>query len=88
MAHWSSSIAQIINSYHDILEDDPTPLGRVVTPEVIDRNLSRAYFDGVAQEQGCVGGGDILLHKYENHYFRIQMGLGIGTNTFAKLITL
>jgi len=51
MANWPSSITKIINAYHDIPEDDHTPPGHVVALEVIDRNLSWAYFDGAAQDQ-------------------------------------
>lgn len=86
MALWSSIITKIITSYHEIPNEDNTPIGRLISPETIDQYIPWAYFDGTAQAQGCAGG--ILLHKTENHRYKIQMGLVLGTNKFAELISL
>ena len=84
------SIAQIINAFHEILDDEHTPTVQTVMPEAINRNQTWAYFDGSTQEQGLGGGGlgGILLHLSDNHYYHVQMGLGVGNNNFAELISL
>lgn len=35
-----------------------------------------------------VGGGGFILYLSEQHYFKVKMGLGVGTNNFEKFITL
>lgn len=56
----------------------------MVSLEHIYFSIPWAYFNGVAQ--GC--GGGILLHLFEFHHFKIQIGLEVGTNNFAELISL
>ena len=40
-----------------------------------------AYFDVSSQENGC--GAGILLHLYDDNFFKIQIGLGIRTNNYG-----
>lgn len=58
---------------------------RNIETEVIIKSIPWAYFDGSAQDVGC-GGGEVL-HISETHSYKIQMGLGRGTNNYAKLVT-
>lgn len=58
---------------------------RRIEAEVIDHSLPWAYFDGSAQELGC--GGGAILHLSDTHSFKIQMGLGRGTNNYAEFLT-
>lgn len=82
IVRWQSSIAKIVATYHEIPKENHTPVGRVVSPESIDRNIPWPFFDGAAQAQGCRGG--ILLQKTENHHYKIQMGLGMGTKNYSN----
>lgn len=55
-------------------------------PLHIDKCTPWAFFDGAAQQQGC--GGGFILYISEQHFYRVRMGLGTGSNNFAELITL
>ena len=52
--------------------------------ENINTSMPWAYFDGSTQEIGC--GGRAILHLSETHSFKIQMGLGRGTNNYVELL--
>ena len=49
----------------------------------IDRTSPWAYFDGATQNNSCGGGAVLFLS--ESHYFVMYMGLGEGTNNFARV---
>ena len=55
----------------------------VVVPERIDCSRPWAYFDGAATAQGCWGGA--ILHLNDNNHYQLRLGLGPGTNNYAKL---
>lgn len=84
---WHTISAHILAIYHLILYDDVIPSTRTTIPEDINGDYPWAYFDGSAQDGGCGGGADIL-YLYYTHFKNIHMGLGMGTNNYAKLITL
>ena len=86
MPNRAALAAKFMADYSLIPDDPPPRSSHNPTLVQIDHNRSWAYFDGAAQEQGC--GVGILLHKTENHLFRIHMGLGMGTNNYAELISL
>jgi len=86
LARWPFITAKIITAYHELPDEDHTPTNQVVTPETIDITIPWTYFDGATQAHGC--GGGILFHLSEHHHFKIQMGLGVGTNKFAEMISL
>jgi len=78
--------AQIISAYNNMPNPPHTRTRRPCDPPLIDKNTPWAFFDGAAQQQGC--GGGFILYMNEHHYYKVQMGLGTGTNNFAELITL
>ena len=44
------------------------------------------FFDGASQNHTCGGGATLFLNQ--NHHFKIQMGIGAGTNNYAELMAL
>ena len=52
----------------------------------LDKAHPWGFFDGAAQNELCVGGA--LLFLTDSHFFIITMGLGVGTNNFAELMSL
>jgi len=83
--HWPSIHNRIIADYHLIPEKSQKNQQRIVETEVINKSIPWDFFDGSTQEIGC--GGGAILYLSETHSFKIQMGLGRGTNNYAKLIT-
>ena len=63
-----------------------TPPPRIIVPEQINKNNPWAFFDGASQNLTCGGGACLFLTQ--NHYFKISLGLGAGTNNYAELMTL
>jgi ribonuclease HI len=55
-------------------------------PELIDSSNPWAYFDGASQNQLC--GGGVVLFLSDNHFYKIKMGLGQGTNNYVELMAL
>lgn len=86
IVRWQSSIAKNFAAYHEIPEENHTLVGHMVSLESIDHNIPQAFFDGAPQAQGCRG--HIPLHKTKNHHYKIEMGLGVGTNNYVELISL
>lgn len=84
--HWHQAEARIIAAFNDLPKPPPAPIRRIHPPPNIDRSIPWAFFDGAANQQGC--GGGIIIHKSDQHYYKIKAGLGMGTNNFAELITL
>eukprot|EP00253_Pinus_taeda_P019711 PITA_19711 len=79
-------IISLITAYNS-LPDPPQPRNKSLRdPPPIDHSTPWAFFDGSAQQQGC--GGGFLLFKNEQHFYKVKMGLGPGTNNFAKIISL
>lgn len=56
------------------------------SPGPIDKSQAWDFFDGAPQSHGC--GGGFILYISEKNSFKVQMGLGEGTNNYAELITL
>eukprot|EP00253_Pinus_taeda_P006389 PITA_06389 len=84
--NWLHIISLITAAYHS-LPNPPQPRNRSLRdPPPIDRSTPWAFFDGSAQQQGC--GGGFLLYKNEQHFYKVKMGLGRGTNNFAEIISL
>lgn len=84
--NWPHIISLITAAYHS-LPDPPQPRNRSPRdPPPINRSTPWAFFDGSAQQQGC--GGGFLLYKNEQHFYKVKMGLGPGTNNFAEIISL
>ena len=52
----------------------------------MNKNIPWAFFDGASQNLTCGGGATLYLNP--NHYFKISMGLGFGTNNYVELMTL
>ena len=59
-----------------------------VVVENIDKSYPWGYFHGfvVGEPKRCGAGG--MLYISNEHYFSCKVGLGIGTNNFAKLCAL
>ena len=53
---------------------------------VLDKTHPWGFFDGAAQNEMC--GGGALLFLSDSHYFTITMGLGVGSNNYAELMSL
>lgn len=73
-------------AYHDIPEVENSHICRTIGPRRIDKSRPWAFFDGAAQPHGC--GGSFILYISDQHFYKVQLGLGEGTNNYAKLITL
>ena len=73
-----------ITSYFPQAKNTPPP--RIVAPELVNINTPWDFFDGASQNLTCGGGACLYLNL--NHYFQISLGLGTGTNNYAKLMTL
>lgn len=48
----------------------------------------RGLFRRASQNNFQSCGGDVVLFFSESHYCKIKMGLGLGTNNYAKLVSL
>lgn len=73
-----------ILSYFPQKKNPPVP--RIISEEVINKQKPWAYFDGASQNEDCRGGA--ILHMTENHHYKIQMGVGGGSNNFPELCAL
>ena len=60
----------------------------MVVEEVIDRSFPWGYFVGEAMgdQRTCGVGGCIFIS--EDYWYRFKVGLGEGTNNFAKLCAI
>lgn len=83
---WPLIIAKVVAAYHDIPEVENSHIRRTNSPSRTDKTRPWAFFDGVAQIHGC--GGGFILHISEQHFYKVQMVLGEGTNNYVELITL
>lgn len=81
-----SIITKIIASYHELPEYTPPCTHSLIAHDPIDHSTPWAFFDGAAQQHGC--GGGFILHISKQHYYTVKMDLGVGTNNYAKLISL
>eukprot|EP00253_Pinus_taeda_P023686 PITA_23686 len=80
-------IISLITVAYNTLPDPPQPRNRSLRdPPHIDHSTPWAFFDGSAQQQGC--GGGFLLFKNDQHFYKVKLGLGPGTNNFAEIISL
>ena len=52
----------------------------------IDRRRPWGFFDGAMQQNLC--GGGALLFLSDSHWYEISVGLGVGSNNFAELLSL
>jgi ribonuclease HI len=52
----------------------------------IDKYSPWVFFDGASQHNRCGGGG--ILYLSDSHYYSMTFGLGMGTNNYAKLMSL
>lgn len=86
LPRWPHATTHLIYIYHGIPEEGCPHIVHNIVVQIIDINYSWEYFDGYAQLHGC--GGGILLHITDNHFYKIEMGIGDGTNNFVELITL
>jgi hypothetical protein len=58
----------------------------VVQEEEIDKSKPWGFFDGASQNSVC--GGGAILYLSDSHFFKMTLGLGKGTNNYAKLMSL
>eukprot|EP00253_Pinus_taeda_P027841 PITA_27841 len=86
LPHWNLLGARIIAAYNELPEPPPAHVRRPHPPPLIDQSTPWAFFDGAANQQSC--GGGIIIHKSNQHFYRIKAGLGTGSNNYAELITL
>lgn len=82
--HWPSIFSRILADYNSIPDEEEPLNQRNIIHEPIDHSYPWAYFDDSTQERGCRGGA--ILHLSNSHVFKIQMGLGRGTNNFSELV--
>ena len=59
---------------------------REVLEVEINKTVFWGFFDGAAQENRCRGGA--ILFLLEGHFFELTMGLGEGSNNYAKMPSL
>lgn len=60
---------------------------RNISPRELDHCLPWACFDGASLAGGkCKGGTVLYLNK--NYFFKLQSGLGRGTNNYTELLSL
>jgi len=52
----------------------------------IEKSRPWGFFDGASQNNLC--GGGALLYLSEDHYFKIAIGLGEGSNNYAEILSL
>jgi len=52
----------------------------------IEKSRPWGFFDGASNNNLC--GGGALLFLTENHYFKISIGLGEGSNNYAEILSL
>ena len=64
------------------------PGAKILEQETIDKSIPWGYFDGAAQGDLNVCGAGVILHLDNEHFFRLRLGLGEGTNNKAGLLTL
>lgn len=82
-AYWTSISARIIADYNSLPEDWPPHLpGLSLLNPQITQSPKHILMAPHKLEDVVVGD---ILHISENHYYHIQMGLGIGTNNFDEL---
>ena len=61
---------------------------RIIMEEVIDRTKPWGFFDGFASGNPKICGAGSILFLKDDHYITFKVGLGEGTNNFAKLYAL
>lgn len=85
-ACWPQIAASIVSSYNEM--PDPLPPREHIphAPPIIDKSTPWVFFDGAANQGGC--GGGFILYISDQHFYKVKMCLGVGTNNFAELITL
>eukprot|EP00253_Pinus_taeda_P006554 PITA_06554 len=83
--HWPVILRHTIADYELLPEANPKNTIRTNRPLNLDKTKPCAFFDGFAQDTGCEGGA--LLYLSDDHYYKIQIKLGRGTNNFAELRT-
>ena len=64
-----------------ILDEDQPQHNRSIIPKTIDKTIPWAYFDESTQNIGC--GCGVVLYLSEDHYLKMKMGLGRGTNNYS-----
>jgi len=52
----------------------------------IDNSKPWGFFDGAAQNDICGGGS--LLYLFDSHFYELTIGLGVGTNNYAELLSM
>jgi len=52
----------------------------------IEKSRPWGFFDGASQNNLCGGGAVLFLS--DNHYFKIAIGLGEGSNNYAEILSL
>jgi ribonuclease HI len=81
-------VAQGINILTHFPQEKEVRRPRQIFEEVIDQSQPWDFFDGASQNNGESCGGGVVLFLTQNHYFKISMGLGPGTNNRAELMAL
>ena len=61
---------------------------RTIFVENIDKTYAWGFFDGSAARYPKICGAGGMLYISDNHFFSFKVGLGLGTNNFAKLCAL
>jgi len=61
---------------------------RVIYEEQVDKNVPWDFFDGASHNNGQACGGGAVLFLSDSHIFKIQTGLGSGSNNYAKCMAL
>lgn len=67
----------------EVIYDNP----RILVVEKVDHSFPRAYFDRAYNERRIFGGGEMLF-LFENHSFKMQSGMGRGSNNYVELLSL
>ena len=61
---------------------------RLIVEESIDEYFLWVYFDGSALGDPRTYGAGGLIYFSDEHFVRFKVGIGFGTNNFAKLLGL
>ena len=61
---------------------------RMVVKEQIEKSSPWGYFDGSIAGVPHICGAGGVLYLSDEHYFTFSIGLGLGTNNYAKLLAL
>jgi hypothetical protein len=67
----------------------PKPLkARIIKQPQMYKSMSRGFFDGLSQYKASTYGVGGFLYITNDHFFVFEVGMGRGSNNYAKLFTL